>query len=173
MCLFKIDWDDMSVNIILLVIFLIAILWTVMTARLMRAAIGLAVVSVVLSMLMFQLGSPLAAVFELSVCAGLISVIFFITISFTRRLSNDDLKERRKEKFNKFWILPFIVLVVGILLTHYKVGFDFPVPVIEINGDVKSVLWEKRHLDLLGQVIVLLAGAIGVVTLFKGKKNES
>jgi ethanolamine transporter EutH len=32
-------------------------------------------------------------------------------------------------------------------------------------------LWKLRHLDLLGQIAILLAGAFGVVTLFKEWKN--
>jgi hypothetical protein len=33
------------------------------------------------------------------------------------------------------------------------------------------VLWGLRHLDLFGQIIVLLAGAFGVVIFFKEKKK--
>jgi ethanolamine transporter EutH len=42
-------------------------------------------------------------------------------------------------------------------------------PVQAITGEgVREVLWNQRHLDLLGQIAVLLAGAFGVVVLFKG-----
>jgi ethanolamine transporter EutH len=34
------------------------------------------------------------------------------------------------------------------------------------------VLWYLRRLDLLGQIVILLAGAFGVVMLFKERKNE-
>ena len=36
------------------------------------------------------------------------------------------------------------------------------------DQDVREVLWNLRHLDLLGQIIILLGGAFGVVALVKG-----
>jgi hypothetical protein len=47
--------------------------------------------------------------------------------------------------------------------------FELPLPAHEQN--VRSVLWNLRHLDLLGQVIVLLAGALGVAVFFKESKK--
>jgi hypothetical protein len=34
-------------------------------------------------------------------------------------------------------------------------------------GDVKTILWNLRHLDLLGQILILLGGTFGVVVLVK------
>jgi len=47
----------------------------------LRAAIALAVLSVVLAAIFFRLGAPYAGAFELSVCAGLITVLFIAAIS--------------------------------------------------------------------------------------------
>ena len=47
----------------------------------LRAAIALAVLSVVLAAIFFKLGAPYAGAFELSVCAGLITVLFIAAIS--------------------------------------------------------------------------------------------
>ena len=64
----------MLLKLIVLAIMLLCALWTVMTRGLVRAALGLAATSIALTVLMFMLGAGLAAVFELSVCAGLITV---------------------------------------------------------------------------------------------------
>lgn len=146
--------------------------WTVLTGRLLRAAVGLAFTSAVLSILMFQLASPLAAVFELSVCAGLISAIFISTISLTHRVTAEDLALRLKERLHRFWLLPLILLIVGVALTSVPFALDIPVPALPAENDVRIVLWKTRHLDLLGQIAILLAGAFGVVALFKEWKNE-
>jgi len=161
----------MTLDLILLISLVLAALWTVMTIRLIRAVVGLAMTSLILSVLMYRLNSPLAAVFELSVCAGLISVIFITTVSFTQRLSKERLRLRRRERFVKFWYLPFIVIATGLLLSQYlKIPrFDLPLSIQE--RDVRSILWNMRHLDVLGQIIVLLAGAFGVVVLFKEPKK--
>lgn len=160
----------MTLNLILLIVLLLAALWTVLTIRLLRSVVGLAFTSAILSIIMFRLNSPLAAVFELSVCAGLISVIFVTTVSFTSRLSKERLVVRRKERLHKFWYLPVLLIVGGIFLSQYPMRFSIKLPGPELVNDVSVVLWNLRHLDLLGQIVVLLAGAYGVVILFKESK---
>jgi len=142
-----------------------------MTARLLRSVVGLAITSVILSIIMFRLDSPLAAVFELSVCAGLISVIFITTISFTERLSKETFEIRKKQRMHRFWLLPLIIVITVVLLSRCKVLLDFSLPVPAQEQDVRNVLWNIRHMDLLGQVVLLLAGALGVVILFKENKK--
>jgi NADH-quinone oxidoreductase subunit J len=160
-----------EINLLLLVALLLASLWTVMTIRLIRAVVGLAITSAILSIIMFRLNSSLAAVFELSVCSGLISVIFVTTVSFTQRLTKERLRVRRKERFARFWLLPFIIVVVALLLYNYTRPVQIALPHLEPAADVCDILWNKRHLDLLGQIAILLVASLGVVVLFKEKKN--
>ncbi len=47
----------------------------------LRAAVALAALSVVLAAIFFKLGAPYAGAFELSVCAGLVTVLFVAAIS--------------------------------------------------------------------------------------------
>jgi len=163
----------MTINLILLFSLIFAALWTVLTVRLIRSIVGLALTSAVLSVIMYRLHSPLAAVFELSVCSGLISVIFVTTVSFTQRISKDNLLIRRKERFLKYWYLPIILILAGLLLSRYLLTPQFTLIALEPAKelDVRNLLWNARHLDLLGQVVMLLAGALGVVVLFKESKK--
>lgn len=144
-----------------------------MTVRLIRSIVGLALTSAILAVIMYRLNSPLAAVFELSVCSGLISVIFVTTVSFTQRISNEKLAIRRKERLLRFWYLPIILIAAGVLLSQHLLVPHFSWPVLEPAKelDVRNVLWNARHLDLIGQVVMLLAGALGVVVLFKEPKK--
>ncbi len=157
----------MTLNIILAIALVLAALWTVMTARLLRAVIGLAITSVILTIIMFKLKSPLAAVFELSVCAGLISAIFISCIGLTQRLTEERLAERQKERFSKFWLLPVILVLTGVVLYQMPLPLDLHLQAAPTEGDVRIVLWNLRHLDLVGQIVILLTGAVGVVALFK------
>jgi len=145
----------------------IAALWTVMTTRLLRSVIGLAITSVILTIIMFQLKSPLAAVFELSVCAGLISAIFISSIGLTQRLTDEQLAVRKKERLSKFWLLPVILVLVGVALYQLQIPLDFQLQPAPAEDDVRNIMWNLRHLDLVGQIVILLAGAFGVVALFK------
>jgi NADH-quinone oxidoreductase subunit J len=157
----------MTINIILGVSLVLAAAWTVMTARLLRSVIGLALTSVILTIIMFRLNSPLAAVFELSVCAGLISAIFISCISLTQRLTDEQMATKQKERFSKFWLLPVILVLAGVALYQVHIPLDFHLQVAPTESDVRNILWNLRHLDLVGQIVILLAGAFGVVALFK------
>jgi NADH-quinone oxidoreductase subunit J len=160
----------MSLNILMLIMLAISALWAVMARSLLRSAIGLAVASVVLTMIMFNFGSPLAAVFELSVCSGLISVLFLSTISLTQPLTMNEVLQHMKERLARFWYLPFIALGIGIVLSFIHIKWNLILPMPEVEVDVREVLWSIRQLDLFGQVIILLAGVFAVVILFKEKK---
>jgi len=161
----------MTLDFILLSVLVLAALWTVMTIRLIHSIVGLAITSVILSIIMYRLNSPLAAVFELSVCAGLISVIFIIAVGFTERTSKKMFPAERKERLTRFWYLPFIIIAAALLMSQFLIVPHFELPPPAESQNVRNVLWNLKHLDLLGQVIVLLAGAFGVAVLFKESKK--
>ena len=142
-----------------------------MTTRLLSSVIGLALTSVVLSVILFRLNSPWAAVFELSVCAGLIPVIFITTISFTQRLTPEQFITRKKKRLARFWYLPVIVILAGVLLSRLHLSFDFTLPQPAFENNLKDLFWNQRHLDLLGQIAILLAAVFGVVVFFKEAKQ--
>ena len=157
----------MTLDLILLSALLLSVIWTVMTVRLLRSVVGLGLTSAILAVIIYRLSSPLAAVFELSVCSGLISVIFITTVSFTQRISKETFLIRRRERLLRFLYLPFIIIAAGLLLVKYLKIPQFVTPLPAQITDVRLVLWEMRHLDLLGQVIILIAGVFGVVIFFK------
>ena len=75
---------------ICLIIMLIASVAAAMLWSRITAAICLALTSVSLAVILFILHAPWAALFELSVCAGLVTVIFASTISMTREYRQPD-----------------------------------------------------------------------------------
>jgi NADH-quinone oxidoreductase subunit J len=155
------------VDILILIALVASALWAVFSPRRLRAVIGLAMASICVTIILFRLGAPMAGVFELSVCAGLISAIFISTISLSELETEESVKAARKERLKRYWYLPPLLLVVGVAISQMELP---PMPVIPATGsDVREVLWTERHLDLFGQVAVLLAGAFGVVVLFKRK----
>ena len=159
----------MLLNMVIFITLVIAALWTVLTRSLLRSAIGLALTSAVLTMMMFKLNSPIAAVFELSVCTGLISVLFISVITLTNPLTRLEMANYIKDRWKRFWYLPFIVLVVGITLAIIRIKINLALPAPETETNVRFVLWNLRQLDLIGQIIILLTGVFGVVILFKEK----
>jgi len=162
----------MTLEIIILSVLMLSALWSVMTRSILRSAIGLAFVSVMLTYIMFRLSSPIAAVFELSVCTGLISVVFISTITLTYPLSKQEVLEHMKERLSRFWYLPLILLLVGIAFSLAQVKLNLTLPPPGAEKDVRDVLWKIRPLDLAGQAIMLLAGAYGVLILFRQVRKK-
>ncbi len=158
----------MVIEIGLVVLLVLTALITVMMARLLWAAVMLAVTSAVVTIILFQLNAPFAAVFELSVCAGLIPAIFISAISLTRRLTAEGVAARWGEKIRRFWFLPVILIALAIVLTQIHLPLNFaPPPAEAADASVRTTMWGLRHLDLLGQIVALLAGAFGVIILVR------
>ncbi len=157
----------MNLNIFILISMIALALCTVMARSLLRAAIALAFTSAVISILMFRLNSPIAAVFELSVCTGLVSVLFISTIGLTHPSVQEETFEHMVDRLRKFRLLPFIIVAIGIGLSLMAVKINLRLPLPEIESDARTVMWNLRPLDIIGQVIILLSGVFGVIILFK------
>ncbi len=154
-------------DIIILACLLASALWAVFSPHRLRAVIGLAAASICVTIILFRLGAPLAGVFELSVCAGLISAVFIATISLSEIETEESVRAARKERLKRYWYLPPLLLAVVVAIMQMDLP-PMPQPATT-STDVREVLWIERHLDLFGQIAVLLAGAFGVVVLFKRK----
>ena len=156
----------------LLMLFLLAGIWSVMTLNLLKSAIGLAVTSAILALILFRMDAPLAGVFELSVCAGLITVVFISAISLTKPLAGAEARARDRSRINRFIFLPILIVLVGGLLYALNLHLDLPLPAASPETDVRQVFWNVRRLDLVGQIIVILAGIFGIVILFKDRADS-
>ena len=76
---------------------------------LLYSALGLAAASIMLSIVLFQFGANIAAVFELSVCAGLITVLFVSTVCLTK-----DSDQKGESRLPARFLIPMLVVFVGV-----------------------------------------------------------
>ncbi|HEY3448688.1 MAG TPA: NADH-quinone oxidoreductase subunit J [Myxococcales bacterium] len=164
------------VTYLLLGLVVASALWAVLTPTLIRGAIALALTSALITILMFQMDAALAGVFELSVCAGLITVVFVSTISLTRPKGEELAQERADKRRQAFLPLLGVVFWVGVLL--WAGGYVLDVePATPAAGaaalSVRDALWNVRRIDLLGQLLVIFVGVFGVVILFKEEKKKT
>ena len=74
------------IYVVLVAVILVGAITAVLSRNLLRAAVALGVGSAALATLFFLLDAPNAGGFELSVGAGLISVLFIIAISLTETM---------------------------------------------------------------------------------------
>ena len=111
-----------------------------MTLNLLKSAIGLAVTSAILSLLLFLMAAPLAGVFELSVCAGLITVVFISVISLTKPLTSAEARARDRSRVKRFIFLPILIVIVGAGLYALRPQMDLPLPPAGIFVGGETVL---------------------------------
>lgn len=166
---------EIEIIVILCLVGMVAFgLCMAMFRSMLKAAICLACASACLSIAMFIMGAVWAGVFELSVCSGLITVIFISAISVTKE-NKDETKEQEKENRENVHLLPLILIVVGVVLiaivTITNFNLDNHAAAQEV-GTFSEILWTMRQSDMLGQLIMILTGAFTIVVLFKerGKK---
>lgn len=147
-------------------------LWAVMARSLLKATIALAITSAVVTIIMFKFDSPLAAVFELSVCTGLITAVFVSAISMTKPITHAESLKMTAGKIKRYWPLPVIMLITAGIMIALKMKPDVALGHFTTTEGVKEIMWNLRQLDMLGQIVLILAGAFGVAILFKVSKKE-
>ena len=142
---------------------------TVLSRHLISAAISLAAISAALGVLMYVLGAHTAAIFEISVCSGLVTVIFISAVS----LSSGDKQASAPEK--RAHLLPIVLISIGavLMIAAGLSGFSLNVPErITIAASFDNVFWETRQADLFGQMVAIIAGASAIVVFFKESENK-
>ncbi len=128
--------------------------------RLLTSAIWLAGVSALVSLALYLLGAHQVAVIELSVGAGLVTVLFVFAIS----ISGDEHVESKP-------VIPwFLVIGMSALVVVLLGLYILPVPITETvrrGGEVSlsRMLWQERGLDVLVQVVLIFAGVLGLLGL--------
>ncbi|HBA59215.1 MAG TPA: hypothetical protein DCZ92_00035 [Elusimicrobia bacterium] len=148
----------------------IAAIWAVMARNLLTSAIMLALVSVCASLLLFNFNAPWAAVFELSVCAGLITVLFISGVSLIRASTSTT-----AEKMTYLKVLPLALGIFGIAAWFYLPPFFAELAGWKYTaaeaGPIGKVLWELRRPDLLGQIAMLAAGVFVIKSVFPKRRT--
>jgi uncharacterized MnhB-related membrane protein len=151
-----------SVAILLLVALLICAMQAVRSTRLLTAAIWLGAASAMLSLWLYTLGAHEIAVIELSVGAGLVTVLMVFVIG----ICGPD--ARGKRGLVPVWLAWGLVISASVLLAALVLPLTgTPVPFVQAS--FASVLWEQRALDVLLQIILIFAGVIGVLGLLSDR----
>ena len=139
----------------------------VMSRSILKSAIYLAAASAALAVMMYLLGAEWAAVFEVSVCAGLVTVVFISSISLSN-MRKEDVQKLYDDKARMKY-LPYVLLFGGITVIAVAFTKDITLSVIAQSAmeDFQSVFWDTRSADILGQITAILIGGIAVVVLLK------
>jgi uncharacterized MnhB-related membrane protein len=127
--------------------------------RLMIAALWLAVSSALLAVLFYMMGAPEIGVIELSVGAGLVTVllVFAISVAGNERQDMHPLLPRPITwglALVAFGLLAWKVLPAVTALQTGAAAITFT-----------EALWQQRGLDVLVQIVLIFAGVLGFLGL--------
>ncbi len=133
------------------------------STQLLTAALWLAAVSMITALLLYLLGAREVAVIELSVGAGLVTVLFVFAISIA---GDDAMQARPLIPKGLAWIL----IMLAVLLLGFLV---LPAPENQPPTNESSfplIFWQERAFDVLAQIALIFAGVLGVLGLFFEQK---
>ncbi|MBN1201092.1 MAG: hypothetical protein JXJ20_04475 [Anaerolineae bacterium] len=131
--------------------------------RLLSAAIWLAGVSALVAITLYKIGAREVAVIELSVGAGLVTVLFVFAISIA---GNDGLAEQKllPKPLALGLIALFLAILGAMVLPMDKLGAS------AIESSFSDMLWDDRALDVLVQIVIIFAGVLCVLGLLTDVK---
>ena len=136
---------------------------------LLRAAISLAVASLFLGIIFFRMNAPYVGAFEISVVAGLITVLFIVTIALTK--TEGGVRESKAAAW-AFPIFFIIFLIVDFLVMRSLLGRVPALASPAEPGTFGEALWKVRTFDLVGQIGVIFAGVLAVLALFRKRGKD-
>jgi uncharacterized MnhB-related membrane protein len=128
-------------------------------SRPLIAAIWLAGLSVIASILLYLHGAPEIAVIELSVGAGLITVLLAFAISMAEDESMP--ASLLPRPFARILVLVMIGLLLWLLLPQVP----FVRATAQADAPFLLQVWDNRLLDLFVQIAIVISGIIGVLSL--------
>ncbi|MBE2267374.1 MAG: DUF4040 domain-containing protein [Anaerolinea sp.] len=132
-------------------------IFAIRAVRLLHAALWLAGVSVVTALLLYRLGAREIAIIELSVGAGLVTVLFVFAIAI---LGDKVLPLRSIVRKPVAALLTAAALILlGLLL------LPISDPLASTPAAFPVVFWQDRALDAVLQVFLIFAGVLGVMGL--------
>ena len=149
---------------------LISAFLAIRTQRLLISAIWLALTSALVALLTFMLGAPQIAVVELSVGAGLVTVLFVFAIN----ISGEEGMAKRPLISRPLSVLSVCTAAALAIYLILRSAGVISLPMVP--QDQPEILWNARYLDILLQIALIFSGVLGVIGIlsdgFANPKKE-
>lgn len=150
-------------HVLLITLALLCAIQAVRAGRLMTSALWLAGVSALLSVVFYLMGAHTVAVIELSVGAGLVTVLFVFAINIAGE--ETILLPSPMPRPVALGLVIVSVVLLGWLVLPLTAG-EHPTA----GSSFAAVLWEQRSLDVLVQIVLIFAGVLGLLGLLAETK---
>lgn len=138
---------------------LVCAIQAIRSKRLIVAALWLAGTSALTALLLYLLGAPDIAVVELSVGAGLVTVLFVFAINIAGEENLPSVPAIPR------WLTWLFVGITVILVGWFAwQGLPDRLAIVS-EGNFNLTLWQDRRIDLLLQIVLLFCGSLSVLGL--------
>jgi len=147
---------------------LVCAVMAIRTNRLLISALWLAGTSALTALLIYVLGAPEIAVIELSVGAGLVTVLFVFAINIAGEEPEPVATLIPKPLA---WVL---VMVAVLLLAWLSLPALYTIVLPESSGtpSFSQMVWQYREVDVLLQIVLIFAGVLGVLGLLADSQTH-
>ncbi len=140
-------------------------------SRLLVSALWLAGASALVSIVIYILGAPEVAVVELSVGAGLVTVLFVFAINIA---GEEVIQVRALLPKPLAWLLIGLSVVLLGWMGLPGLASTLQLPLLSpAVTDFTRTLWELRGLDILVQIVLIFSGVLGVLGLLAEARGPS
>jgi len=150
-------------NLLLILTTLVFAVQAMRAQRLIPAALWLAGISALLAIFFYRLGAPYVAAIELSVGAGLVTVLFVFAISVA---GEEVIVVRPRLPKPLAWGLALVSIVLLGWLVWPLVGLGRGM----MERPLPELLWQQRGIDMLVQLVLIFAGVLGLLGLLAEAK---
>lgn len=147
---------------------LVCAILAISSKRLLISAIWLALTSALVALMIFMLGAPQVAVIELSVGAGLVTVLFVFAIN----IAGEEVVSV-KSILPKPLVWASIILAAALAVYLIVRATGIVQFAAEADPAAASILWKDRYLDILLQVVLIFSGVLGVIGILSHSKTET
>jgi uncharacterized MnhB-related membrane protein len=148
----------MWINTLLVIAFILSGLQAFHVRRLLSAVLWLAVTSALIATTLYRAGAPEIAAMELSVGAGLVTVMFVFSIAIA---GEEAMEARTMISPALAWLL---IVAAAVLLALPILPIE-PLEAAASEVPFSTMLWEERGLDVLVQVGLIFTGVLGILGL--------
>lgn len=155
----------MAFGIIVVVGLLVCAIQAIRSSHLLISAIWLAGSSALTALLLYIFQSPEIAVIELSVGAGLVTVLFVFAINIIGEDPSITLPAIPKT-------VARVLIVLAIVALGWMILPNMSTPLSGTDLPFSSYLWETRKLDIFLQVAFIFAGVLGVLSLLSEDRSH-
>ncbi len=139
----------------------------IQTKNLTQSAMWLAMASALVSWLMYLLGAQLLAVIELSVGAGVVTILLVFAINIVGN-EQEIKKPFIPQPLALFIIVSALIMIAGLLLPSDNVLNQFG----QSADQLSLALWEDRFLDTILQIILIFTCVLGVLSLMEKRGSH-